>query len=125
MVQTVDQQLAAKAYMVVDNYLHRNDANPSEYKSFAKQFPTLIHTCGLCQAGVFAQSKSGTSKKVLDDFVQILAQKDQTEDFTNQTEDFVSATRKKSMTEYTVLSRRAMRAAEWLKRQADALIEGD
>jgi len=126
MIQTIDQQLAAKAYQQVCRRVKEKDEK--EYKSFAKQFPTLIHTCGLCQAVVFAQSKNKTnekkpnerkpSEKVLEDFVQILEPG-------NTAEHFVESTRKKNMMEYTVLSRQAMRAAEWLKRQADALIEGD
>jgi len=116
MIQTVDQKFAAKAYQQVIRRVRARDEK--EYKSFAKQFPTLIHTCGLCQAIVFAQGKSETSRKVLDDVVQILEPQ-------NTTENFVAATREKTMTEYTVLSRQAMLAAEWLKRQANALIEGE
>jgi CRISPR-associated protein Cmr5 len=112
---TLDQEFAARAYNAVNNYIHRRDAKPKEYKSFAKSFPTLIHTCGLCQAVVFAQTKN---ENVLNDFVQILEPQ-------NQTEHFIETTRNKDMLAYTILSRRAMRAASWLKRQADALIEGD
>ncbi|MDR0522561.1 MAG: type III-B CRISPR module-associated protein Cmr5 [Planctomycetaceae bacterium] len=116
-IQTIDQKLAARAYTEVSKRVKSQDAK--EYKTFAKQFPALIHTCGLCQAVVFAQSKKGdASSHVLDDFVQILEPQ-------NTTDHFVSTTRSLSMLDYTVLSRRAMRAAEWLKRQADALIEGD
>jgi CRISPR-associated protein Cmr5 len=119
--KTLDQEFAARAYNAVSSYRFGNtksDKKAREYRSFAKSFPTLIHTCGLCQAIVYAQAKSEQSKKVLDDFVQILEPQ-------NQTELFIESTREKKMLDYTILSRQAMRAADWLKRQASALIEGE
>ena len=85
-----------------------------EYKSFAKRFPTLIHTCGLMQALAFAQNKN---MDVLNDFVSVLKNAEELPQV------FIEGCQKMEMSEYMKKSRFAMLAAGWIKRQADALIE--
>lgn len=116
-MKTRDQDYAEKSYNAVSKRI--NDPKKGEYKSFAKRFPTLIHTCGLMQAIAFAQGKGGTPLLVLEDFVAVIP--------ASQTniEDFVKECREMEVSKYMHTSCNAMLAAGWIKRQADALIEGE
>ncbi|MDR1491136.1 MAG: type III-B CRISPR module-associated protein Cmr5 [Planctomycetaceae bacterium] len=123
---TRDQKLAQKSFHVVkeriDNKRNDKNYNSKEYKSFAKSFPCLIHTCGLMQAIAFAW-KDKKKKLVLEDFVEILSEIDEI-DLTN-CENFIEETSKLDTTRYMNRTRFAILAAGWLKRQVDALIQGE
>ncbi|MGL6226198.1 MAG: type III-B CRISPR module-associated protein Cmr5 [Thermoguttaceae bacterium] len=120
-MKTRDQEYAEKSYNAVSKRIKTfDDKTKKEYKSFAKRFPTLIHTCGLMQALAFAQAKDGMNLNVLEDFIKVL---NKTE--TPDTQAFVSECQGKDLSDYMHTSRNAMLAAGWIKRQADALIEGD
>ncbi|MDR0867221.1 MAG: type III-B CRISPR module-associated protein Cmr5 [Planctomycetota bacterium] len=111
--QTYDQKMAATAFSAVK-------ARPpsDEYRSFAKSFPGLIHTCGLMQAAAFALADD-KKKSVLEDTVKVLAA------LTGEplgTDKYVEKWRGADALEYIRASRFALRAASWIKRQADALI---
>jgi len=112
-MQTRDQKFAMASYTVLEKRIREKKVDLKEYKSFAKRFPTLIHTCGLMQALAFAQTKN---EAVLDDFVEIL-KGDQA-----NPEGFINQCRDSKIASYMQMSREAMFAAGWLKRQADALI---
>ncbi|MGL4595465.1 MAG: type III-B CRISPR module-associated protein Cmr5 [Thermoguttaceae bacterium] len=120
-MKTRDQEYAEKSYTAVSERIKTfDDKTKKEYKSFAKRFPTLIHTCGLMQAIVFAQKDvKKANYNVLEDFIAVM-QSDQV-----CVKDFVRDCREMDMSKYMHRSRLAMLAASWIKRQADALIEGD
>lgn len=121
-MQTRDQEYAIKSYAVVSNRLARlnDDKKKKEYKSFAKHFPTLIHTCGLMQAIAFAfRDEKKPGFMVLEDFVKVL------EGEQTNVANFVRSSQNLEMLQYISKSRFAMLAAGWIKRQADALIEGE
>lgn len=115
-MKTRDQEFAEKAYKAVSERINTPGTDQKEYRSFAKRFPTLIHTCGLMQAVVFAQAKGGMQEAVLNDFINIQGEKK---------DKFLCGCREDDMQKYMLISRIAMIAAGWLKRQADALIEGE
>ena len=43
------------------------------YRSVAREFPTLVHSCGLAQALAFAQAKGGPHERYAQDLVTVLA----------------------------------------------------
>jgi CRISPR-associated protein Cmr5 len=78
-----------------------------EYVSFAKKFPTLIHTCGLAQALAFAQAKAPSNLEHLS--------------IVMGASDLLEKSRTEQLAEYLILSRMALEASGWLKRYAEAL----
>ena len=140
---TIDQRLAEKAYTLVCNRNNavQNNGNPDaaalfkKYKSFAFSFPTLIHTCGLMQAVVFAQIKAAQSDNYIKDFkdtIKVI----EPEIFTapqgnnngNAQDDqdvvecacLLDSIRTADVHKYMRLSARALMAASWLKRWCQA-----
>jgi len=85
-----------------------------EYARFAKSFPALIHSCGLCQAVAFAEAKQ--HKWFLEDVVHVL-----------HDASIISAAklaeeaRTAMVVQYLLWSRRTLLAAMWLKRYVEAL----
>ena len=69
MVQTNSQKMAQAAYDSVRRRVSPGGL-PEKYASFARSFPSLVHTCGLAQAVAFAKAKS--HGQYLDDLAAIL-----------------------------------------------------
>jgi CRISPR-associated protein Cmr5 len=93
------------------------DGKPTkEYTSFAKKFPSLIHTCGLAQAVAFAGAKKETD--YLDDLSEVL--KAVGHDETTDRASLADQTRTQDVTGYLRLSHDVLLAATWLKRYVEA-----
>jgi CRISPR/Cas system CMR-associated protein Cmr5 small subunit len=92
----------------------------NEYITFAKNFPALIHSCGLDQAVSFARAKK--KEDYLSDFIEVLASVQTVEKESNQ---FLSAIHQCNIGQYIRFSRIALQAAEWIKRYAEALDQGE
>lgn len=91
-----------------------------KYLSFARGFPSLIHSCGLVQALSFAKAKSAKYEHqgyFLEDLKQILI----VGGLLSQGDDLVNFSRNADQAKYLLLSRRALDAAVWLKRYSEAL----
>jgi CRISPR-associated protein Cmr5 len=97
-----------------------------EYRTFAKKFPALIHTCGLAQAVAFAEAK-GASKdpskpkpelQYLDDLAEVLKAAGHPT-ISNRAE-LSKQSREHGLSTYLRLSRDALNAAGWLKRYVEA-----
>lgn len=75
LMQTKTQIISQKAYLSVSNRISEDNPNEltKEYVSFARRFPTLIHSCGLAQAAGFATAKGGHQLQYLDDLIAVLA----------------------------------------------------
>lgn len=86
-----------------------------EFSGFAKRFPTLIHTCGLCQAFAFAQAKDRND--YLHDIATVLERQSK--------EELLAKARSAAVAEYMDLSRNTITAASWLKRYTEALLGDD
>jgi CRISPR-associated protein Cmr5 len=113
---TYDQKMAQKAFSLVsDNNFHRG--NDDQYSSFAKSFPSLIHSCGLSQAIAFAESKNSY---YVEDLAMVLGT---VETHIISKDTLARRSRTANIVEYMRLSRRALSAASWLKRYAAALDE--
>ncbi|MGH8542961.1 MAG: type III-B CRISPR module-associated protein Cmr5 [Gammaproteobacteria bacterium] len=121
-MHTRRQERSLRAYERVRK--HKGAAeNPSpeartqeaEFKRFAKSFPALIQACGLAQAVAFAQPKA--PEGFLDDLESVMKLDDG--------KDLCDTAREAQLTDYLRLSRDALDAATWLKRYAEALLEGE
>jgi CRISPR-associated protein Cmr5 len=131
MMLTRGQQAAQKAFAAVKQRLdtHEGDGDPakgylSKYLSFARAFPTLIHTSGLAQATAFALAKGEEKGDVLGDLALVLGRGEA------KGADFVAEARGEpgpaaDLAGYIHLSREALSAASWLKRYAEALLTGE
>jgi len=108
---TRSQQMASRAFERASQR-----ANDKEFASFAKSFPALIRTAGLCQAVGFTLAKGGAQKRVLEDVVHIV-----NEGNPASVVDFAEATRTAPIVDYMRLTRLAMQAATWLKRYVEGL----
>src|SRR5262249_30522536 len=63
------RQRMAKA--ASDRIRQRKPDDP--YRSVAREFPTLVHSCGLAQALAYAQAKGGSHERYAQDLVRVLA----------------------------------------------------
>ena len=115
-VQTNNQKMAHAAYQCI---LRRK---PSEkFISFAREFPSLVHSCGLAQAVAFAKSKKEHHLhhlQYLEDLADVLKTIGHSE--ASSPDGLEHATRHQSVTAYVRLSRNALQAAGWLKRYVEA-----
>lgn len=132
-IHTNSQKMAQEAYQRVV------ERRPSkEYVSFAREFPSLVHTCGLAQAIAFARAKAtradgpsaaenggeeagtGTTHhgEYLADLVAVLAAIGHTE--VTSAAALAYQTRTLEVPAYVRLSRNALRVAGWLKRYVEA-----
>jgi CRISPR/Cas system CMR-associated protein Cmr5 small subunit len=117
-MQTRQQTMAQKAWTQVQAQSQKEKFN--EYITFAKNFPALIHSCGLDQAVSFARAKK--KEDYLSDFIEVLASVQTVEKESNQ---FLSAIHQCNIGQYIRFSRIALQAAEWIKRYAEALDQGE
>lgn len=110
---TTSQKMAREAYGTIKNR-HPGD----KYKSFARGFPALIHTCGLAQAIAFAQAKDEHQRQYADDLAKVLTAAGHGE--VQDAKRLGEQTHNLPVTQYLRLSRNALAAAEWLKRYVEA-----
>jgi CRISPR-associated protein Cmr5 len=114
-MKTYDQKMAEKAFEKVNyRYLDYGDEAREKYKSFASSFPTLIHSCGLVQAVAFAEARDGND--YLTDLREVLGMVESA-----AAHDLAAMSRNSDVLDYLRLSRRALSAASWLKRYAQAI----
>jgi CRISPR-associated protein Cmr5 len=122
MVHTNSQKMAQAAYQRIV------DRKPDhEFASFARSFPSLIHSCGLAQAVTFAKAKGAVEKgkenkspgKYLEDLAAVLASAGHRE--LGTPEALEEASRNSPVPAYVRLSRNALQAAGWLKRYVEAV----
>lgn len=124
MAQTQSQKMAQAAY---ERILERKPGR--EFKSFARSFPSLIHSCGLAQAVAFARAKGAANKgkkrkppgEYLDDLAAVIAAAGHAE--AASADGLERATREHPVATYVRLSRNALQAAGWLKRYVEAAAE--
>lgn len=116
MVQSRQQRWAADAYNRV--LARSQDPKCKEYRSVSRWFPTLVHNSGLCQALAFAKARASDKRAVLSDYVEDLRE-------VLGIPDLEARSRCASTAEYQRITREALLAASWIKRYAEALIEGE
>jgi len=89
-----------------------------EFTSFAREFPTLVHSCGLAQAVAFARAKREHHEEYLQDLVTVLQAAGHAA--LSSVEQLSVATREDPVPAYLRLSRDALLAAVWIKRYVEA-----
>ena len=115
MMATYDQQMAQEAFNLVSENNFSRGKN-DQYVSFAKSFPSLIHSCGLTQAIAFAM---GRNRDYVTDLATVLNAMETQVPLQNLAE----RSRTAGIVEYMRLSRHALSAASWLKRYVSAFDE--
>ena len=120
-VQTQSQKLARAAWTQIDAHTQGGNIKlDKEYVSFAKKFPSLIHTCGLAQAVTFAFAKKEIA--YLDDLTQVLKV---CHVELNSPHSLGNLARTSELSQYIRLSRDAITSAGWIKRYVEAVTEDD
>ncbi len=121
-VHTRTQKIAQSAFEAVDARLHRlSGESRGKYTSFAREFPSLVHTCGLAQAVAFAIAKDDFHKMYAEDLAAVLH--GLTYDEIADAVQLARKTRDLEVAPYLRLSRDALAAAVWLKRHVEAAEE--
>lgn len=115
-LQTNTQKMAQAAYQRIVQRIVQRKPN-KEFASFARGFPSLVHSCGLAQAVVFAKSK-GHHEEYLEDLAAVLGAIGHSE--ANSPDALERTIREQSVAAYVRLSRNALQAAGWLKRYVEA-----
>ncbi len=118
-VQTTSQRMAQAAYNRI-----RARKPDEKYRSFARSFPTLIHSCGLAQSLAFALAKKEHHADYAEDLATVLAAAGHEQIHTAQQ----LADRIRDdlwVTQYIRISRDALAAAVWLKRYVEAADDGN
>ena len=111
------QVLASQAFQCVEQRFGENGFD--EYLSFARSFPTLIHTCGLAQALAFASTRPKESQRyVLHDLEIVICAAESSIQPDNLTREVRNTS---DVSDYIRLSRLALESAGWIKRYAEAL----
>ena len=120
-MSTKSQRMAQTAFQRVQQRGQQSEKYRKEYRSFAREFPTLVHQCGLAQAVAFAQAKGDHQADYGNDLAAVLAGAGHA-DLANL-DALADQTRALPVTGYVRLSRDALDAAVWLKRYVEALFE--
>ncbi len=116
------QRMAHAAHAQIAARKARSADYRKEYRSFAREFPTLVHQCGLAQAVAFAQAKNAHQADYVNDLAAVLTAVDHQ---ATNIEALASQTRSLPVSGYVRLSRDALDAAVWLKRYVEALFPED
>ncbi len=117
------QQYSRKAFERVNNIVEKikqDKEKLKKYRTFAKRFPSLIHTCGLEQAVSFAESKEKDYRLNFDDLEYVL----QKTNVLQEGESLTSYSKTVALPIYLRLSKEALIVAGWLKKYTEALTEG-
>jgi len=109
---TREQERAQRAHARVAG--RKGGGQEAEYKRFCQRFPALLQSCGLAQAVAFAEAKD--QAPYLDDLACVAGACNR--------ETLAAQAREAGLARYQKLSRDALSAAAWLKRYAEALLDG-
>ncbi|NIA13609.1 MAG: type III-B CRISPR module-associated protein Cmr5 [Nitrospiraceae bacterium] len=111
-IRTNSQKMAQAAYQRI---LQRCPSR--EFVSFARMFPSFIHSCGLAQTIAFARSKGEHQEQYLEDIAAVLNAAGCIDGISPESLD--NAARDYPVPAYIRLSRNTFQAAGWLKRYAE------
>lgn len=113
-MRTRQQLWAQKAY---EKVLSVKGAGEGDYKRFCRGFPALLQASGLCQAISFVEAKGKAEHlQYMEHLAAVLG---------ISREDLSKDSRSADISAYLRLSHDALSATGWLKRYAEALLEGD
>ena len=121
-VHTRSQKLAQAAFPRIqarDAEMTKDEFD--KYRTIAKKFPSLVHTCGLAQAVAFALAKQ--ENDYIKDLAAVLRDIGHPEITSARTLHERAGTQ--PLSGYLRLSRDAIDASSWLKRYVEAAREGE
>jgi len=118
-VKTRGQEMAREAFDRATRRAAGSDKERKEYRSFAREFPTLVHQCGLAQAVAFALAKKKEQATFVEDVAAVL--KAARHERITDAKALDASARGAELPAYLLLSRDALLAAVWLKRYVEAL----
>jgi CRISPR-associated protein Cmr5 len=125
--QTLEQQRATKAWEAVSQVKEdpRNTKHQKEYDSWVKKVPVLILTNGLGQTLAFLKSKSDREKELLYEHLSVWLKTQMSwSPQSQQKPDLLERLIHESSANYRRATIEALAFLNWLKRFADALLEG-
>ncbi|SHK23779.1 type III-B CRISPR module-associated protein Cmr5 [Thermocrinis minervae] len=118
-----EQEFAECAWKCVNKV--KNEKYKDKYKSLAKRLPSMINANGLLTTVAFLKSKKGSKEhtEILKHLATFLLK--ETEKGNNSTdEELIKKLIYSDFSEYLYYTKVALRFAVWLKRMAEAEIEG-
>ena len=125
-VTSRSQLIAQAAFAAVSMHAANNDRKyQAKYLSFARSFPTLIHTSGLAQAVAFARAKGAKEREkqdLLNDLSVVLSGTNSSHQFADGNA-LDNEARSIPCQDYMQLSRLSLQCATWLKRYSEALLK--
>ena len=127
-MQTMQQQRAKYALLLVQRVANDNTTDHSEYKSYASGLPAMIHMNGLGQAAAFYRSKGGTHEQLY----QLLSDwlcgnndiKNSAQPFQDYT-DLLEGITQSNMHHYRLAQAEAQALMDWVKKFAKAYMPDD
>lgn len=121
---TNSQKMAQVAYQRVHQRFKGKKAT-DKFASFARNFPSLVHSCGLAQSVAFGKARDKGKKEehydYLEDFAAVLVAAGHSD--VTSVDQLEHAVRTLPVSAYVRLSRHALQAAGWLKRYVEAVEE--
>ncbi len=126
-VEIRSAKVARAAFSQVEERSTLPSGGREKYLSFARSFPTLIHTSGLAQAAACAlakgEAKGAEKLQVLDDLSQVMNAAGDGWNFENgRALDAKARSVATDVHTYLRLTRQALQSATWIKRYAEALL---
>lgn len=120
-METLQQRMAMKALQNVKAYKdeHSAEADRKKYGSMAHKLPILIHSAGLAQALAFIEARDVAPHKTLLDHV---AQTLEMPGIENASQ-LADRSHRAPLSEYMLLTRRALAALLWYKRFAESVLD--
>lgn len=114
-MQIRTQDYAKIAYPLVEAM--KDNEIEAKYRTLALNFPTMILQSGLAQAIGFLMAKNEAHH------IQLLQHLAKLLGYQNNTEQLHNDVRQSDITNYQLLTRKAIEASSWLKRYTQALLE--
>ncbi|GEM87849.1 type III-B CRISPR module-associated protein Cmr5 [Meiothermus granaticius] len=112
---TREQKRAQSAFEKVSRHLGRDITWRDQYGGMAHKLPVLVRQAGLAQALAFVESRGKEAHKaLLDDLAQTVG-------FPKA--DLLKRSREAQLSEYLLLTREVLAAAQWYKRFSQSVLD--
>lgn len=124
-IQTIEQERAKSALAWIQTQAQANDALQKEIKSWASQFPLMIHTNGIGQACAFFKSRKNVEGAILlyahlNDWL-----KSQFADLYKNKADLMDVIVACDQAQYRLLQAESLAYLQWVKQLSKAYLAGD
>lgn len=118
-MQSLERELARRAFDKVKNYENRDRKETDLYGSMAQKLPVLILSSGLTQALAFVDDKGTSDKRkilhaLLDDLASVVGRENMNL--------LLLASREANFQQYALLTRKSLLALEWFSRFSQSVL---